>query len=180
MPASHESSQLVGLQRLFDSTLKADAASIDSGATAFSTDFSDLRIVFLGRTTEAVDRSTILVRLNNDSGANYDRQAIRGANATASAFIGLAGTSWVLTAPGANQQAGAAGTIEIYIPSYGQVTFHKCGNALVGCTDDTAANLSMDALAVRWQNTAAITRVAISAGSGNLLTGSRLAVYGIG
>lgn len=174
-------SSVVGISELFDSTLGGDAASIDTGAGGFSTSFDHLLIVFIARTTEAVTNSAVNFTLNNDTGANYDRQALQGANATASAAAAVAGTLLVnALVPGSSAAAGNFGAGLLLIPSYAQTVAHKTGILVSGAADATAANSYAQVKSARWRNTAAITRLAMLAAANNLLAGSRLTVYGIG
>lgn len=163
---------------LFDSTLGADAASIDTGAAGIAGGYDLLEIYILARTTEAVELSTALITFNNDTGSNYDRQEVSGANITASAGVALAAANILINVPGGSALAGSAGLCVMWFPGYTQTTFHKVGNYILGSPEDTAANNRVRAVNCRWRNTAAITRMAVAAGSGNLLAGSRLLIYG--
>lgn len=165
---------------LFDSTLGADTASIDTGANGIAAGAEYLDVFILARTTEAVELSSVLVRLNADSGANYDIQRIQGANVTAAATATAATTSWVLEVSGANAQTGAVGVARMAIPSYTQTTFHKVATITLATLEDTVGSQRAGAIGGRWRNTAAVTRMSITAGSGNLLAGSRLLIYGVG
>jgi hypothetical protein len=167
-----------GVTKIFDSTLGANTASIDSGASSIPATYDVLEVFMILRTTEAVDISSVAVTVNADSGANYDRQTGRANNVTLTAAASLAQTSWVLVAPGANQHAGAAGVIRMTLPGYAQTTFHKTAEATIALPDDTAANNYADFVSLRWRSTAAITQLTVAAGSGNLLAGSRLLIYG--
>lgn len=166
-----------GMLKVFDSTLGADAASIDTGAAAVPAGYDVMEVFFLGRTTEAVDISGVQITLNADTGANYDRQTLRGTNVTASATNAVAQANWGLGVPGANQHAGAAAVIRFSIPSYAQTTFHKTAECSLAIPDDTAGNNRVEIESLRWRSTAAITRMAVAASSGSLLAGSRLLIY---
>jgi len=169
----------LGITKLFDSTLGADAASIDTGAGGFSTNFAHLEILAYLRTTEAAVQSSVIWNFNGDGGANYDRHRISAANTTVSGAPTLAGTGFLINCLGASAQALAFSMARIDIPAYAQTTGHKaffCWNSHI---EDTAADCLVDMRGGRWRSTAAINRVAVAAGSGNLLAGSRLSVYGI-
>ncbi len=163
--------------KIFDSTLGSDTASIDTGAGGIPSGGDLLEVWILCRTTEVAVGSSLIVRVNNDSGANYDVVQVRGLNVTAAAANTLAGTSWLLGSFGASAQAGAATVIRMTIPSYDQTTFHKAAEATVEQVEDTAADARVTAYGLRWRSTSAITRLAITAGSGSLLTGSRMFIY---
>jgi hypothetical protein len=163
---------------LFSSQLGGDAAAIDSGAGGFVTTYQILKVYALLRTTEAAVSSSVLVRVNNDSGANYDRSSFRNLNATVAGTNSLAQTSWVVDAFGASAQSGAFGALDFTLPGYAQTVTHKMGTMQNARVEDTAADAFNQVLGLRWRSTAAITRVSITAGSGNLLAGSAMWIYG--
>lgn len=165
---------------IYDSTLGGDAASIDTGAAGISTSFNHLLILAYARTTQAVVVSTAPITVNNDTAGNYDRQNITGTAAVASAAEAIAGTNIANPGvPGASAVAGSFAAILLVIPAYAQTTGHKTGLTFSGYGEDTSGDMRVSVTVGRWRNTAAISRLAITAGSGNLLAGSRLTVYGI-
>ncbi len=178
--AAKLSAGLIVLTELFDSTLVADAAGIDSGAGGFVTTLDHLLILAIARTSEVVAVSGVQFVFNNDVGANYDRQRVMGSNITASAANNLATVNFPFSACGDSALAGSATTIRIFIPGYGQTTFHKVGEGTGATPDSVAANNRIETQSGRWRNTAAINRVAMNAQAGVLRTGSRLTIYGIG
>lgn len=177
MTGTPPSSRSIGVA-LFDSTLTVDAASIDTGAGGIAGGFALLEVWILARTTEAVDISSVNITVNGDAGANYDRQAVQGADAAVAAGAFLATNAWSSPVPGAAQQVGAVGVIRMSFPAYGGTTFHKTAEATLAVGDDTAANNRVQFLGLRWRNTAAISRMAVAAAAGNLVAGSRLLVMG--
>jgi len=167
------------LTQLFTSTLGANTASIDTGAGGIAAGFSVLEAWMVLRTTEAAVNSSARITVNNDSGANYDRQTISGSGVTAAAGNALAAAFWQVQVAGATATAGEVGIVVLTIPFYAATTFRKQGSVLNMENDDAAAaNQQANALAVQWRNTAAITRLAVTAGSGVLLAGSSLVIYG--
>jgi hypothetical protein len=162
----------------FDSTLGAPAAAIDSGAGSIPAGYNVLEFFIIGRTTQASVASNILVTVNADGGANYDRVVISNTNATVSGSNVLAGTSWDMNMVGDSADAGACGVWQFTIPGYAQTTFFKNGSGLYSAPEDTAAENRNQARGMRWRSTAAITRITVTSGSGNLMTGSRLLIYG--
>lgn len=167
------------MAKLDDQTLGSDTASIDTNTNgALSGAYDVLEVWVLTRTTEAVVGSSLVLRFNNDSGANYDIVLVRDVNATVSGANTLAGTSILLPSYGANAQTGAVTLNRFTIPGYAQTTFHKVIEVTSEQVEDTAADARVQLSGARWRSTSAITRIAVTAGSGNLLTGSRLIVYG--
>lgn len=167
-----------GPEILFDSTLGGNAASIDSGAGGFSGAYDVLEIYALVRTTEAAVQSSALLRFNNDSAGNYDHQRVGAQNITVFAAAAVAQTSILLLVPGASADTGAAAQIRGSILGYSQTTFHKTIEITALYGEDTADSNLGSIFGGRWRNTAAITRIQLLAGSGNLLAGSRLLIYG--
>lgn len=168
------------MTKLFDSTLGADSASIDTGAGGFSQLYDHLRIYILVRTTEAAVFSSINMLFNNDSGANYDSQVIRVINATVTGVaIDAGNTALRMNAPGSSAVANTFGPITMDIPSYTQTVAHKVGNRATSQMDTSLANEKTEVGGFKWRSTAAISRVSITAGSGNLVAGTRMTVYGL-
>lgn len=167
-------------QVLFSSVLGADTAAIDTGANGIAAGFTVLEAWFLGRTTQAAVLSTLKITVNNDSGANYDWESVAGSNVTASASLAAAGTSWASGAiPGANATAGQAAVFCITIPFYAATTFRKQGTLLnVQAEPSVAGDNFAIAASLGYRATTAISRMAFTAGSGNLLTGSSVIIYG--
>ena len=163
-----------GLVVAYSSTLAAPAASIDSGVSAIPATGNVLEIIFIGRTSQAVVTSSIVLRINGDSGANYDREGFGVTNATLSGGPTLAATSWTANVPGTSVQAGSAGYVRTLIPSYAATTFHKVGEQFEAISDSAAANNEVTIRGMRWRSTAAINQVSVTAGSGNLVAGSQL------
>jgi hypothetical protein len=165
---------------LFDSTLGANAASIDTGAGGIAQTQNVLEVFILVRTDDAAAESQVLITVNNDTGANYDNQVLSGNNVTASANVGIAQANWSFQIHGNGGSAGYAGVVWLVIPGYAQTTFNKVGTAIGGQPDATAANQRVKPATIGWRNTAAISRMKIAAGGGaaNLLAGSRLLIYG--
>lgn len=171
---------LTGLYLLFDSTLVADsAAGFDTGANGIAQTADNLIVYLTARTDEAVVVSSCIVRVNNDSGANYDLQTIDDTNTTITGAQTLAGTSWSVFAIGSSGGAGVASGVTMTMPNYRGTTYHKVVNAEEFGPDTTAANIRYRALALRWRSTAAVSRMSVAPGGAfNLKTGSRLSIYG--
>jgi hypothetical protein len=166
-----------GLTSLFDSTLGADAAIIDSGAGGFDTTGSLLGIFWKARTDEAAAGSSVLLRVNGDSGALYDRIFVQGANATAAANNALAATSWVISAVGNTGTAGLFAKGEAYFFGYGTNENPKTGRNVNAIPEQSAANTAIVVYGLGYRSATAISRVSIAPGGGTVLrAGSRLTV----
>jgi hypothetical protein len=130
------------------------------------------------RTTQATRFSTALVTLNNDTAGNYDLQRLQGLNASVSSGPGLAATAWTFDCPGTTVAANFFTVIRLTIPCYAQTNGNKIGEATQGFLDTAAAGTIAEAMAIGYRSTTAISRLKVAAGSGNLLAGSRLLIFG--
>jgi hypothetical protein len=169
-----------GLVKLFDSTLAVAAGSIDTGAGGISAGHSDLLVIGLLQTDEAVARSVITWLFNNDSGANYDRQFLSGSSTTTASGTQLAQTGITVFAHGAGGTSGYPGLTQFTIPSYAATAFFKIALVYAMVPDASAANNQAELDTFGWRSTAAISRMSAAAPAGkNLVAGSRLIVYGM-
>ena len=167
-----------GLSKLFDSTLGAPAANIDTLANGVAAGHADLTIYVISRTVDAGATANIRVTLNGDTGANYDLQFINGVATTAAANTVLASANWQAQTHGAGGTAGYPGIMTIIIPAYAATTFNKVATILTGNPDGTAANEAANVYIAGWRSTAAINQVTVTGATANLAAGSRLVVYG--
>ncbi len=162
----------------------SDKASIDTGVDtpdAGSNDWTNgdlLEIRMITRTDDAGATSNIEATVNNDTGSNYDQQAIFLLNTTFSNGPNLGFSNWPLHSHGSGGEADTAACSNLDIPDYAGTVFHKLGFYFEGRTDTTAANNENGTAALGWRNTAAITRFKLSAsGSAKLKVGSQLLIY---
>jgi hypothetical protein len=162
---------------LFDSTLGANAASIDTGANGIAQTQNVLEIWAVIRTDGAGATDTVTITLNNDSTAIYDRERLQGNNVTASAAVANAQAGWAMDVHGNGGGASYASYWCLTIPSYTQTTFFKAASLVVQIPDQTAGNNFAELVALGYRSTAAISRLKIAA-VGNLLAGSRLLILG--
>jgi hypothetical protein len=142
--------------------------------------YTSLRIVGLLRSNEIADRPTVAVRVNGDTGSNYDShdlQSVGTAPAAGEIYglnLGSAGN-----APGANAPAGVFGLLEIDIHNY-TLAINKILAARTEVKWGTTAGKMRTALnAVYWRSNAAITRVQIFSNAGSYIAPSKLTLYGI-
>lgn len=171
---------LSGWAVIAETVLAATATSVSF--TSIPATFSALQVVAQGRTDRVLARDAILVRFNNDSGANYyDEQslfldtAVSGSG-SAAATSGNAGRFCAASAP-----ASVAGLIVVTVPAYTGTTFHK---TWVAQSFDSQSNATGGqenvAIGGRWASTAAITRLDLLPSVGpNFLAGSTFTLYGL-
>ena len=168
-----------GLVLLFDSTLGADAASIDTGANGIASGHGHLLIYLITQTADVGSNVSVTLRANNDSGANYDNEFVQGLGTTASAGGSNAATGWGFGTHGQGGTAQYPGVALVFVPNYDQTTFYKLAGVFSAVADATAANNSAAAQSKGYRSTAAISRLSVVAASGaNLKAGSRLTIYG--
>ena len=112
------------LVKLAETLLSSDAAGIVF-ANIPST-YRHLRLIVQARGSTAASDVLLLLRLNNDSGANYDRQMLEGHAATVAASELLASTvARIGSIPAANAPTSAVGQVEVVLAHYAGTTFHK-------------------------------------------------------
>lgn len=163
---------------LFDSTLGVDTASIDTGAGGIAGGYSVMEVWILAKTDEVVGVSTINVTVNNDTGANYDRQYFYRERTNMGGALQQAQTSWALFSQG-TEGSSYPGVLRFSVPGYDQTTFYKVAemNEMVASTGSGNVQAGIDVLG--WRNTAAITRLKVAATSTfKLKAGSRLLILG--
>lgn len=168
------------MTQLFDSTLSSPAATID--ANGLPTTYNHLLIVIRSRSTEVTTRNSQLLTFNNDTGANYAGEAVRGLAAAGAGSLSLTANSIGYDAPCASATANFLGATTFLIPSYSDTTLPKCCLSIEGSIASPSSGTNNWAAARQsiWSGTAAITRVTITASGGaNFVTGSRMTIYGI-
>ncbi len=176
---------LGGIELVYKYTVAgSDKASIDTGvdtAGAGTTDWTNgdvLEVWIVGRMDSAATADNFLITVNNDTGANYDRQTIVGQNTSAIAGANLLRNDWPLTMHGAGGTANYASSIRMSIPGYAGTTFYKIGEVFDAQPDGTASSGAIQGAYLGWRSTAAITRMKIAApGSDKFKVGTIILIY---
>lgn len=165
--------------RLSDTTLGADTASFD--ITPISGSYIALKLSVYARGDTAAAATTLALRFNNDSGANYDHQYVLGSAASATAAETFAATSASFGAIPANTAgANLFGEAEVWVPHYAGAVNNKTFVSNFAHKSGTASgNLQSGQYAGFWRSNAAISRITILPGAGNFKTGSRCTLYGL-
>lgn len=168
---------------LFDTTLASAAASIN--VTSIPATFAHLMFVFQARGDTAAADVAATLRLNGDTGANYDFMAVY--NATAASITGsesFAVTSiapTLGTLPAATAPASTFGSLIVTIPNYAGTVANKSVHCDFATKIGTSTgNMYVIRTSAFWRSTAAVNQLTILAGAGNFIIGSRLTVYGMG
>lgn len=162
------------VQALADSVLGSDTASFDFQNLAAG---AHLQIILYGRTTQAATTSTGSMRLNNDSGANYDYERLRVTGAVATPTDNAGQTSYMVGEfPGASATSNRFGLARILIGHYANSTQMKAIRSEYGGFESTTG-FFVTMFGGGYRSTSAITRVTLLPVSGNWLTASRASVY---
>ena len=152
---------------LLDSTTLASSAS----SVTFSSITQDYRDLVLVTTNFAATSTTnYRIRINGDSGTNYNRVHIEGDGSTATSFA-ASGDAQIF-----GQTATTTSSVihKVEFLDYSATDKHKSVLMRYGSGDDVVA-----AQANRWANTAVISSLEIFTGSDSFAAGSTFYLYGI-
>jgi hypothetical protein len=169
-----------GAITLLSSTTLGAAGTFD--ITSISGAYSDLIIVLIGRANNANASDVALLRFNNDSGANYYTQRLKGAATTASAGESIGSGSIDRAEIAANTAPANHFSIvawEVY--GYASTTWTKTVNYRASFTFGlSSGGIVIEELTAIWSSTAAINRVTVSTNTSpfNFMAGSQLRIYG--
>jgi hypothetical protein len=168
------------LLQLFDATLGADAASIDTGAAGIAQTANHLLVMLYLRSTQAIVGANMNVTLNGDGAAHYDRVNVSGTSAAATSSAGTGESAIVVIAPGASvASATLFGSALLLIPSYRQTTGDKLVIPIAGYADATTTDSLVQIRPTHWQSSAAISQITVTPVANNLKAGSRMTIYGL-
>ena len=152
------------------------AASISF--TSIPATFTDLCLVFSLRGTLSNPQVGHLIRLNNDSGANYSSRRLVGDGSSASSASESASTSiYGGQAPAATSTGSTFGSTSIYIPNYAGSTAKSLSFETTRETNGTSTFMSL--IAGLFSGTAAIDRLDIICESANWAEYSSASLYGV-
>jgi hypothetical protein len=164
---------------LGDTTLLAPAATIAFASIPGT--FASLLLIGTGRGDTSAANTTLNLRLNGDSAANYASQYIQGNAATASAVEAASASSIAIGAiAAATATASHVGSIAIVIPQYAGTTFFKQAFSFGTLTAAlTTGNMYAMVRGGVWANTAAVTSITLLPAAGNFIAGTRFTLYGL-
>lgn len=169
-----------GIGAISDTTLGGSAASVD--ITSIVQTYAHLLLVVYARGDLAAALTTLNVRFNGDTAANYDWQRLGGGGTSVSPVEAFAQTSiehgFVPAASaGANLFSASVG----FIPHYAGSSNNKCALSISSSKSGTSSgNMANIFECGFWRSNAAITRVTVLPNSGNFVTGTRVTLYGMG
>lgn len=169
-----------GMGAIYDTTLTGVAANVD--VTGIVGTYAHLRVVTYARSDLAAGNSSINLRFNNDTAANYDIQYSGASTGTPAAFETFAATSiQVGTIPANTAGANLFGAAIIDIPHYAGSANNKVTVAKSSHKQGVAVgNLQAAVFAGFWRSNAAINRITFLPGGGNFQIGTRITIYASG
>ena len=143
--------------------------------------YKHLQIRYEAQFSTGNNSRTLIMRLNGDNGANYAWHYLQGEGSgtpqtfryTSTSSIGIA----EVTAQGYTSQF-SSGIVDIL--EHASANTNTTTKSLWGIQDDTNPYRRVALYSGLWNNTAAITSIAITADNGaNFAVGSRVSLYGI-
>ena len=152
--------------------LAASAASV-TFANIPQTGYTDLKIVTSGRTDAATDFVSIALSFNGSS-ANFTNRLLQSDGSSA---ISASLTNYGGAIGGTSTTASTFSNVEMYIPNYTSANNKSFSVDSVVENNATAARTSL--AAGLWSNTAAITSITLTSGSGNFVANSTFSLYGL-
>lgn len=151
--------------------------------TAIDQTYNDLIVVLLVRSSAAAAGDNLKTLINNDTGANYDVQALQGASATASAvetFAASSLSSGNINIVADNGAAGLFDAVQLELLGYASTTWQKTVRISMRTKyATTSGNLASREISGYWRSTVAISRLTFSGTTAaNLKSGSVARLYG--
>ena len=162
-----------------DTVLSVAASSVN--LSPLPTGFQHLVVMATGRSSVAATSENVRLRVNGDSGANYDYQSLNAGSAMTAAEVYGANQVLVPGVPGASSPAGRFAAMEVWLPNYGSTDNQK--TVLVTnprFRANTTADFALNYTGGWWRSSSAVTSVEFSLASGQFSVGSRFTLYGLG
>lgn len=160
-------------------TLASPAAMITFAAIPQT--YRSLRIELVGQLQTGTAADSVIVRLNNDTGANYDWQ-LTTHNASSVTTQGTAGATYGQAGalPAALAPNFEAGTIVLEIPLYSGTAFRKTfGGVSRSKSANSASGLFIKEVMSVWRSTAAVTRIDLIGGGGDFAAATTVVLIGV-
>ena len=165
--------------RLAETTLGAGAASVT--LSSIPQTYRHLMLTASARSDNAATGLTSLgLRFNADSGANYSYQINVSASTTVSTFGSVSATA--LDIGGTSQASSTANNFalnDMLILDYTNTAIFKHAGGSSGGIEGALANMKAFFATGVWASTAAITSITILPGAGSFVANSRFTLYGL-
>ena len=172
--------QVGGFVLLQQQILGAPSGSID--LLSISAAYSSLMLTFTARSDGAVGSTALNMRLNNDSGGNYDVEGRGDSGTTTTAPSEDRAQTLMLvgSVPGASAGASRMGSGMLLLPAYsatvGFQTVCVLGGRIIGtATGDVQVATRWGS----WRSAAAVNRLTLLPATGSFIAGSRATLYGL-
>jgi hypothetical protein len=143
--------------------------------------FTDLYVNFSLRSAFSVSGQTgsVIFRFNGDTASNYSERRLEGTGSSTLSSSASGGEIAYNGVPNNNATANTFGNGNLYIPNYASATAKSLSFDSVTETNATTT-VGLFLVAGRWNNTAAITSLAIINGNGTtFMENSTASLYGI-
>ena len=166
---------------LYETTLGSDQASV---VIPIPSGYHAIVVMARARSSAAVTTEKLWLRVNADTGANYDWVQWAASNTT-SGQVGSVGDVKISLGdiPGNSAAAGAFGQLRAELADVGSTAIEKTVTAQMWVLNAASSNnLWTEVSGGRWRpgSPAAITSLTFLAATGNLKQNSSFAVYGVG
>lgn len=165
---------------IYDTTLTGTASSLD--ITSIPGTFAHLEIFLYARGATAASSTGVVVRFNNDSGANYDWHQLAGAGTVSATLTeAVAATSAQVGAmAAASAPANLFTGMVINVQHYAGATNQKVALARTAMKQaNSAGNIYNLSNSVHWRSAAAINRITLIPGAGDFAIGTRVTIRGV-
>ena len=144
--------------------------------------FTSYRVVGYVRSVFAsVGPHTVAMRLNGDSGANYDAQTVGGTSGGAFYTLSIGATSWTISnMPGSTSPAGYFSCFITDLNGVTDTTRNTRFDTRYSTRNQTGAG-QMYAIGTtgQWRNTAALTSIQVLQPTSSFVDGSTVTLYGM-
>lgn len=160
-----------GLTLIQSQTLSTSAASVTFSGIPQT--FSHLKLIINSVTSVTSAAAPIELTINGDSGAHYFYNVITNSFGTNPTAVSTSSAAFAVMGDAGDNNASAAGN-EITIMGYSGSTF---GKAMTGVCSSTT--LGVYTTAGLWTQTAPVTSVTLTLGSGTFTAGSTFSLYGM-
>ena len=174
------SPNVAGAVTLLSTTTLSGSGTLD--VSSISQAFNDLLLEIIVRGTQGAVTDALVIRINNDSGANYDQVFLQGSGASAAVVSSTGNTSAEIAhnIPGNTATANRFGFVDVAIPGYTSTSWHKAldSHYFSSCVTNASDNYVGDISGV-WKSTSAVNRVTVfGLATANLAIGSTMRIYG--
>lgn len=158
-------------------TLTATAATVTFSSIPAT--YTDLVLRISARSDRALASDDIKLVFNSDTSAIYSATELTGNGSAATSTITSADSAFRLTsADAATATANTFGSFDLYLPNYTTTASKAMGS--FGAQENNQTGAIMDAGALLFRNTTAISSIVISPWTGpNWVSGSSFYLYGI-